>query len=90
LGSVWAEQKNHNPNIGNLGQSFRELVAEHPTFETPFQLLLGRDYQDAVECSIVLLRRARSINYFLAAQSFYFWGDKVKLDLAQAFWIDKK
>jgi CRISPR system Cascade subunit CasB len=83
----------HHPDEttkGNLGDTCRQLAGVNTRFEGRFRRLLACDRNELCQRirPIVLTAKAKGIpvNYQTLIEDLFWWGDRVRVRWAQAFW----
>jgi CRISPR system Cascade subunit CasB len=75
---------------GNLGDTCRQLAGTHNSFDGRFRRLLACDRGELCERlrPIVLAAKAKGIpvNYQTLIEDLCWWGERVRIRWAQAFW----
>ena len=75
---------------GNLGDTCRQLAGTHNSFDGRFRRLLACDRNELCERlrPIVLAAKAKGIpvNYQTLIEDLCWWGERVRIRWAQAFW----
>ena len=75
---------------GNLGDTCRQLAGTHTSFDGRFRRLLACDRDELCERlrPVVLAAKAKGIrvNYQTLVEDLCWWGDRVRVRWAQAFW----
>jgi CRISPR system Cascade subunit CasB len=75
---------------GNLGDTCRQLAGTHNSFDGRFRRLLACDRDELCQRlrPIVLAAKAKGIpvNYHTLAEDLGWWGERVRIRWAQAFW----
>ena len=77
-------------NNGNLGDTCRQLAGTHNSFDGRFRRLLACDRNELCERlrAVVLAAKAKGIpvNYQALVEDLCWWGERVRIRWAQAFW----
>ena len=77
-------------NSGNLGDTCRQLAGTHNSFDGRFRRLLTCDRDELCERlrAVVLAAKAKGIpiNYQVLVEDLCWWGERVRIRWAQAFW----
>ncbi len=77
-------------STGNLGDTCRQLAGTHNSFDGRFRRLLMCDRDELCERlrPIVLAAKAKGfpVNYQTLIEDLCWWGERVRIRWAQAFW----
>lgn len=87
VAGLFAHNPEHDPSVGNLGDTCRQLSKEHSTFDGRFRRMLACDREEICDhIRPVVLAKGARVNYEQLFCDLWYWSDSVKVKWARAFW----